>query len=699
MYQKSVTGCVLVLAAAAPALAQNLLQNGAFESGTDAWTVAGDVAVSQDAWEGSSAVRLDPQPEVTAELSQLVTGLSPRMRYTLAARIRSDNHLVPPILGVRGGAQIDKALGWVAIGEENRWLERRFEFYMDEGSTSIEVFIQGWKTSEDGIVEFDSVRLLEGRIPPPTPDQGDAPWPTAPIIQTAPLAGESLLDNPDFDDPSGGAWALGINASIIEENGQRIAQLISSADTSRINQPLSAALPPGGTWMLSAEARVDAGVVASLYFTASDGFVATRSFDNQQWTRIEVPISSGDAWLNNGKVTLENYKEQPGGAWFRNVEFTALGNEWVATLESPPAVQDEVFFDDFSAGLNPEDWLISNKGWGGDNAGVHASNVSLVPDIDNGKAITALRLEAHGDQYFAGPQREGAAVATRRYFASGRYEVRAKVAPEFGVCTAFWPFHYIDHRMGEAEYWHEPNPRRNTEIDWEFPTDLAGEDTGNFHFTNARTNAWGGQFGGEGGEHKGRKVLTDVTGAPLDLAQEALDGRYHTFTIEWRSGADLGDEAITRSDVGSVKWYLDGRLVDELDDVAFGQGNVPYRAARFWLGTWFPAAGYAGNVGWTGDPDFNTAAAHIAWVRITPLSNPRDLWTDETVPNLAWATPQAYPEMDARRGDLNFDGRVNGADLGLLLAGWNANNSAADLDGSGIVDGADLGLLLLEWTG
>ena len=97
--------------------------------------------------------------------------------------------------------------------------------------------------------------------------------------------------------------------------------------------------------------------------------------------------------------------------------------------------------------------------------------------------------------------------------------------------------------------------------------------------------------------------------------------------------------------------------------------------------------------------DFNTAAAHIAWVRITPLSNPRDLWTDETVPNLAWATPQAYPEMDARRGDLNFDGRVNGADLGLLLAGWNANNSAADLDGSGIVDGADLGLLLLEWTG
>lgn len=45
--------------------------------------------------------------------------------------------------------------------------------------------------------------------------------------------------------------------------------------------------------------------------------------------------------------------------------------------------------------------------------------------------------------------------------------------------------------------------------------------------------------------------------------------------------------------------------------------------------------------------------------------------------------------------DLNHDGVVNGADLGMLLAAWGAcSGCAADLNGSGSVDGADLGMLL-----
>ena len=50
-------------------------------------------------------------------------------------------------------------------------------------------------------------------------------------------------------------------------------------------------------------------------------------------------------------------------------------------------------------------------------------------------------------------------------------------------------------------------------------------------------------------------------------------------------------------------------------------------------------------------------------------------------------------------GDLNGDGRVDGADLGYLLAAWGTvGASAADLDGSGRVDGADLGVLLSRWS-
>lgn len=46
--------------------------------------------------------------------------------------------------------------------------------------------------------------------------------------------------------------------------------------------------------------------------------------------------------------------------------------------------------------------------------------------------------------------------------------------------------------------------------------------------------------------------------------------------------------------------------------------------------------------------------------------------------------------------DLNCDGSVDGADLGLLLADW-GGRGIADLDGSGAVDGADVGLLLGGW--
>ena len=681
-----VVGLSLCPLSALRADAQNLLENPDFDGGTAGWTLSGDATVD------AGVLHLVPHPGQTAEASQVITGLTPTMRYTVSARVRTNNRLAPPILGIRGGAQIDKAHGWVAIEDDGLWLERQFEFYVNDDSSQIDVFLQAWQTDLPVLVEFDDIRLLEGRQPAPT----DPSWPGAPEIKIAPEAGESLIGNPSFDEDSGGAWALGINASIADST----MQLISSADTSRATQSIAAALPSGQTWILSAEVRVDPGVVATLYFTAQDGFIATHSFANTEWTRIEVPISSGDLWLTNGKVYLENYKDQPGGAWFRAMEFLALGSEWVATLASPPAPLSAVFFDDFTTGLDPADWLISKKGWGGDNAGVAAANVKIVDDVDNGVAIKALRLEAHGDEFAGGPTREGAAVATRHYFSSGRYEVRAKIAPEFGVCTAFWPFHYIDHRMGEAAYWRDPNPRRNTEIDWEFPTDLAGADTGNFSFTKARTNSWGGQFGGEGGEHKGRKVLTDEFGVPLDLAAETLDGRYHTFAIEWRAGEDAGDEAITRTTRGSVRWLLDGRLVDELDDVAFGQGNVPFRAARFWLGTWFPAAGYAGSVGWTGNPDFAIAAAHIAWVRITPFDDARNVWVDETVPNLAWATPDRYPDAGGsmRPGDLTGDGRVDGADLGLMLAAWGNSGHPADLDGSGMVDGADLGLLLAWWS-
>lgn len=45
-------------------------------------------------------------------------------------------------------------------------------------------------------------------------------------------------------------------------------------------------------------------------------------------------------------------------------------------------------------------------------------------------------------------------------------------------------------------------------------------------------------------------------------------------------------------------------------------------------------------------------------------------------------------------GDLNFDGVVDAADLGILVANFGTTSEAADINGDGIVDAADLGLIV-----
>jgi 1,4-alpha-glucan branching enzyme len=55
-----------------------------------------------------------------------------------------------------------------------------------------------------------------------------------------------------------------------------------------------------------------------------------------------------------------------------------------------------------------------------------------------------------------------------------------------------------------------------------------------------------------------------------------------------------------------------------------------------------------------------------------------------------------YSQSPPSRFDLNGDWRVDGADLGLLLASWGGTGSA-DFDGNGTVNGADLGLMLANW--
>lgn len=63
------------------------------------------------------------------------------------------------------------------------------------------------------------------------------------------------------------------------------------------------------------------------------------------------------------------------------------------------------------------------------------------------------------------------------------------------------------------------------------------------------------------------------------------------------------------------------------------------------------------------------------------------------IPDEMWS----YGSGESPSADLNGDDMVNGADLGLLLAGW-GEPGPTDLNGDGTTNGADLGLLLAAWT-
>ncbi|MBM4114790.1 MAG: hypothetical protein FJ252_02810 [Phycisphaerae bacterium] len=53
------------------------------------------------------------------------------------------------------------------------------------------------------------------------------------------------------------------------------------------------------------------------------------------------------------------------------------------------------------------------------------------------------------------------------------------------------------------------------------------------------------------------------------------------------------------------------------------------------------------------------------------------------------------PPPSTNPSDLNDDGSVDGADLGILLGAW--GSAGGDINGDGTTDGSDLGLLLAAW--
>ncbi|MCA9285410.1 MAG: hypothetical protein KDA22_09360 [Phycisphaerales bacterium] len=96
-------------------------------------------------------------------------------------------------------------------------------------------------------------------------------------------------------------------------------------------------------------------------------------------------------------------------------------------------------------------------------------------------------------------------------------------------------------------------------------------------------------------------------------------------------------------------------------------------------------------------PSDGAAFDHFGWA--VAASSERVLvgaWRDDDI-GLESGSAYVYSPAAPILGDLNGDGLVNGADLGILLGAW-GTPGPGDLNGDGIVDGADLGVLLANWT-
>ncbi|MGI2293551.1 glycoside hydrolase family 16 protein [Paenibacillus sp. GXUN7292] len=280
------------------------------------------------------------------------------------------------------------------------------------------------------------------------------------------------------------------------------------------------------------------------------------------------------------------------------------------------AIETSIFFDDFQGNkLDTTKWLTAFKQWGGNNAngGVLPQNVS----VQDGKLV----IEAYGYQYTGDVKginrdfslrpdgkRVGGAIATLDYYASGKYEVRMKVAPQLGVASAIWTFHYEEYEPGDPMYKNKPVGGEdyyavNHEIDMEFPGRPGPAHT-NFSFDRGLFNTWIGENDDE------------YTTEYASLGQAVDDGQFHTYRFDWHTGDD--------NEQKRVEFYIDDVLIHTTTD------HVPTHASRLWIGAWFPNS-------WAGTPDFDIETLEVDWVKITPFEQEGDNWFPETYPNDGWS--------------------------------------------------------------
>jgi len=335
-----------------------------------------------------------------------------------------------------------------------------------------------------------------------------------------------------------------------------------------------------------------------------------------------------------------------------------------APLGSPlPAVPQHaklVLDEDWAEGkINPDRWYTPRNKWGGGNHCVVPENVRVERDSVFGSDKHVVVCHANGDQYdgdiigFSGKkQRVGGVLISRDFFASGRFEVVMKVGDDqahpggpadpkrpSGTVPAIWTYAYrfvsvprekMDQLVPETPLYN-PHMKRYGGGMNEYWSELDFPEYGKAgEFDRAMYNTFL--------QNQHEPNFFDVS--------QAVDGKYHTYTTEWRT--QLAPIAITDAQVLEAEGYhwvkdaavpfhaywgnplkrlgkdkyllyaglradhwIDGRKVAE------NRKFVPAMAAQLTMGVWLPD--------WAGPAKWKTASVSFAGVKVWQYGDEGDV--------------------------------------------------------------------------
>ena len=278
----------------------------------------------------------------------------------------------------------------------------------------------------------------------------------------------------------------------------------------------------------------------------------------------------------------------------------AVGDK-MALMEGVKLDYENVFFDDFSNGVNSEHWLIGDQAWGGSNGGVVPENVSYTDDgvlllRGNGAFYQEGEIKGVGD--VKDGRFTGAALISNFLTGPGRYEIKMKVLPRIGACTAFWTYAY------------EFEEELNHEIDIELP---GGHRSGVVSFENLLNTNY---------QKVDRSHSQDAKLSTIFNNEEVFlnDGEWHTFGFDWYTSPE------------KIVYYIDG-VVCNISELF-----VPDMLSRLWVGVWFPVAS-----AFVGYPNFETDYMQVDYISYIPFVDQPFTVFNPTVSGLA--NQNEYPAI------------------------------------------------------